>query len=270
MVISTKGDRVLDKSLPEIGGKGLFTQELESALINKTVDIAVHSAKDLPTSDPEGLCITAFLKRERPSDCLVSPLSNAYASIEELPVGFTIGTSSLRRQAQVLNLRPDLRVKSIRGNVDTRINKMLAGDADALLLASAGIIRLGYETHSDIHVEHLNEEDFLPAVGQGSVAIQCRLEDLEFFKILRDNDSHKRVLAERELLRRLEGGCSLPLGVRSYCSDETKVFLHAKLLSPDGTKSIEAFGEGAELDSVDQILSKMDQLQLSEIRKSIK
>lgn len=270
MVISTKGDRVLDKSLPEIGGKGLFTQELESALINKTVDVAVHSAKDLPTSDPEGLCIAAFLKRERPSDCLVSPLTSSYASIEELPVGVTIGTSSLRRQAQILNLRPDLRVKSIRGNVDTRINKMLKGDADALMLASAGVIRLGYDTRSDIHIEHLNEESFLPAVGQGSVAIQCRLEDSEFFEILRDKPTQKRVLAERELLRRLEGGCSLPLGVRSQYLDENKVFLHAKLLSPDGSKSVEAYGEGANLDSVDQLLSKMNQLQLSEIRKLIR
>ena len=243
-VISTKGDRVLEKPLPEIGGKGLFTQELEQSLINGSTDIAVHSAKDLPTTDPEGLCVAAFMKREKCTDCLVSSSSNSITSIPELPFGANVGTSSLRRQAQILNLRPDLKVSSIRGNVDTRIKKMLSKEVDILVLASAGVIRLGFDKRSDLCISHLDELSFLPAVGQGSIAIQCRQNDLNLFQCLTDKATHHRIIAERELLKRLEGGCSLPLGVKSEYLGQEQVRLRAKLLSLDGKMTVESTGKG--------------------------
>lgn len=260
----------MDKSLPEIGGKGLFTEELELALRKEAVDIAVHSAKDLPTTDPEGLCVAAFLEREKPTDCLVSPIKDAFKSIENLPENAILGTSSLRRQAQLLNLRSDLKVTSIRGNVDTRISKMLAGEVQAILLASAGIIRLGFHARTDIHIQHLDENHFLPAVGQGSVAVQCRIEDLATFQILRHTETHLRVLTERELLRRLEGGCSLPLGVKTNYISPDNVHIYARLLSTDGLKSVEAWGEGNHITAVDRLMAQIDSKALSEIRGTLK
>ncbi len=260
---------MLDKALTEIGGKGLFTQELEKALTDGCVDIAVHSAKDLPTADPEGLCIAAFMKREKCTDCLVSSQQSSYRSIEMLPHGARIGTSSLRRQSQLLNLRPDLKVTSIRGNVDTRVKKMLNGEVDALVLASAGVIRLGFEDRVDLQISHLSELSFLPAVGQGSVAVQCRQSDLKLFQCLADPPTACRVIAERELLKRLEGGCSLPLGVRSEFLGSEKVNLWARLLSIDGKMTVESNGQGYPLHAAGELLANMDQQKLSRIRKTL-
>ncbi len=260
---------MLDKALPEIGGKGLFTQELEQALIEGSVDIAVHSAKDLPTIDPEGLCIAAFMKREKCTDCLVSSHSASYDSIENLPTGAQIGTSSLRRQSQLLNLRPDLKVTSIRGNVDTRIKKMLNKEVDALVLASAGVFRLGFEKRPDLCISHLSERSFLPAVGQGSIAVQCRQNDQNLFKCLVDTSTEYRIIAERELLRRLEGGCSLPLGVRSEYVGNEQVNLWARLLTIDGQMTVESSGRGHPIQAVEQLLSNMDQKKLSQIRRTL-
>ena len=237
--------------------------------MNSAADIAVHSAKDLPTIDPEGLRIAAFLKREKCTDCLVSSSINSHISIEKLPSGAHVGTSSLRRRAQLLYLRPDLKVSSIRGNVDTRIKKMLNGEVDILVLASAGVIRLGFDKQPDLCISHLDELSFLPAVGQGSVAVQCRQTDLDFFKFLADEATQHRVIAERELLRRLEGGCSLPLGVKSEYLGQAQVKLNAKLLSVDGKMSVEPTGQGHPINAVEQILANMDQKKLSLIRKSL-
>lgn len=233
------------------------------------MDIAVHSAKDLPTIDPEGLCIAAFLKREKSSDCLVSSSVTSFSSIAKLPIGTHVGTSSLRRQAQLLHQRPDLKVSSIRGNVDTRIKKMLNKEVDMLVLASAGVIRLGFDKRTDLCVSHLDELSFLPAVGQGSVAVQCRQTDLDLFKFLTDEATQHRIIAERELLRRLEGGCSLPLGVKSEYLGQAQVKLNAKLLSVDGKMTVESTGQGHPIDAVEQIITSMDQQKLSQIRKSL-
>ena len=219
--------------------------------------------------DPEGLCIAAFLKRERPTDCLVSSSSSSFTSIEKLPLGTHVGTSSLRRQAQLLNQRPDLTVSSIRGNVDTRIQKMLNKEVDVLILASAGIIRLGFDNRLDLCIKHLDENSFLPAVGQGSVAVQCRQNDLHLFECLVDEATQYRIIAERELLRRLDGGCSLPLGVQSEYLGRKEVKLKARLLSVDGKISIESTGKGQPNNAVERILANMDNNKLSLIRKSL-
>ena len=214
-------------------------------------------------------CRAAFMKREKCTDCLVSSSSNSIASISELPFGANVGTSSLRRQAQILNLRPDLKVSSIRGNVDTRIKKMLSKEVDILVLASAGVIRLGFDKRSDLCISHLDELSFLPAVGQGSIAIQCRQNDLNLFRCLTDKATHHRIIAERELLKRLEGGCSLPLGVKSEYLGQEQVRLRAKLLSLDGKMTVESTGKGKPQRAVEQILASMDQQKLSLIRKSL-
>ncbi len=209
------------------------------------------------------------MKREKCTDCFVSSSTSSYTSIEKLPLGLHVGTSSLRRQAQLLNVRPDLKVSSIRGNVDTRIRKMLNKEVDILVLASAGVIRLGFDKRTDLCISHLDELSFLPAVGQGSIAIQCRKSDQNLFKCLIDEATHQRIIAERELLRRLEGGCSLPLGVKSEYLGQEEVKLWARLLSVDGQMLVESTGKGTPSAAVEQILATMDQQKLSQIRKTL-
>ncbi len=219
--ITTSGDKILDVPLAKIGGKGLFVKEIEEAMLKGEVDIAVHSLKDVPTQLPEGLGIVAITKREDPRDAF---LSTKYKSLYQLPVGSTVGTSSLRRKSQIMRLRPDLNIKDLRGNVDTRIKKLEEGHYDAIILAYAGLKRLNL----DAKVSNIfSPEEMIPAVCQGFLGIEARIDDDKVRKILEpinDKESFIRATAERTFLKTLEGGCQVPLG--SYCEitdDEIKI-----------------------------------------------
>lgn len=206
--IVTKGDKILDTPLAKIGGKGLFVKELEQALYEKQADIAVHSLKDVPMQLPEGLMLGVYCKRASPTDAFVS---NSYSNIDELPLGAVVGTASLRRQCQIKAYRPDLQIKSLRGNVGTRLGKLDAGDYDAIILATSGLQRI--ELDERIRSE-LDIDTCLPAVGQGALAIECREEDsaiLSLLAPLNDDKARIRLIAERALNRRLEGGCQVPI-----------------------------------------------------------
>ncbi|MEW6574169.1 MAG: hydroxymethylbilane synthase [Bacillota bacterium] len=214
--IKTTGDKILDVALAKIGDKGLFTKELEVALLKKEIDLAVHSMKDVPTVLPEGLAIGAVLKREYPGDVLVSPSG---AMFDALPHGAKMGTSSLRRQAQLRHHRPDLQIFPIRGNLTTRLEKLRAGNFDAIVLAWAGMVRLGLEGYI---TQRLPYSICLPAVGQGAIGVEVRADDQEVSRIvgeINDADSSAEVLAERAFMRRLEGGCQVPIGALARIID---------------------------------------------------
>jgi len=207
--MSTQGDKILDTPLAKIGGKGLFIKELEVAMLEGRADIAVHSMKDVPVEFPEGFGLHVICERENPYDAFVS---NQYSSIDELPEGAVVGTSSLRRQCQLRKRRPDLTIKDLRGNVNTRLAKLDAGEYDAIILASAGLIRLGMQ---DRIAQPIPAEVSLPAVGQGAVGIECRNDDqdlIDLISALNHNDTATRVTAERALNARLQGGCQVPIG----------------------------------------------------------
>jgi hydroxymethylbilane synthase len=238
---STKGDQILDTPLPVIGGKGLFTAELETALREKTVDAAIHSLKDLPTESPDGLIVGAIPRRENPADVLIS--REGYV-LESLPPGATVGTSSRRRAAQLRYLRPDLQTADIRGNVPTRIRKALDpnGPYDAIILAYAGLKRLD---RLDNISQILPIENFLPAPGQGALGIQCRDEDesLAILKPLDSLESRTTVEAERSFLSGLGGGCALPIAAYASLKDE-RLTLRGRVTSPDGVRQIDLVTHG--------------------------
>jgi hydroxymethylbilane synthase len=209
VLVRTTGDRILDAPLSKIGDKGLFTKELEERLVDGTIDVAVHSLKDLPTNVPEGLVLGAVLEREDPSDALVCPGGQRLA---ELPRGARVGTSSLRRRAQLLALRPDLDVRDLRGNVPTRLSKVERGEYDAAVMARAGLVRLGLGSRI---TETIDLALVLPAVGQGAIAVEARAEDprtATWLGALDHRPTHLATVAERALLGRLEGGCQVPIG----------------------------------------------------------
>ncbi len=234
-IITTQGDKILDKPLPEIGGKGLFTQELESELLNGSVHCAVHSLKDLPVENPTGLTVGCIPVRAEVRDALIS--KNGY-TLATLPHGASVGTSSLRRAAQILSCRPDLHTESLRGNVDTRIRKALDGQYDAIILAGAGLTRLGLEKNV---TEWLSLDVMLPAPGQGALAVQCRADDqttLNLLAALGDESTRKAVTAERAFLSGLGGGCSVP--VAAYAKVENSIIsLSGLVISEDGKKAIQ-------------------------------
>ena len=229
--IITKGDRILDVPLAKIGGKGLFTKELETALLEGEIDLAVHSLKDMPTVLPEGLCLTAITERANAGDAFVS---NKYASIETLPQGAVLGTSSLRRKAQLLAARPDLKIVDLRGNVDTRLRKLDEGQMDAIILAAAGLTRLGY---TDRIKEIIPYSFCLPAVGQGALAIECSSGNAEvraMLDFLNDLPTQQATDAERAFLGLIEGGCQVPIGVHAVTAGDT-VSIEAIIASLDGS-----------------------------------
>lgn len=208
-IIKTQGDKILDVALSKIGDKGLFVKEIETALLEGEADLAVHSSKDVPTQLPDGLTLGAFLKRVDPRDVLISKSGKG---LDELPEGSVVGTSSLRRIAQVLNRRPDLQIKDVRGNLDTRLRKMDEGLFDAIILAAAGLDRMGW---SEGITERISSDIMLSAVGQGAIAVEIRENDdemLELMKHLDDPATRAAVTAERALMRELEGGCQIPIG----------------------------------------------------------
>jgi hydroxymethylbilane synthase len=242
-VISTAGDRTQESGepLPSIGGKGLFTAELERALRDGEIDVAVHSLKDLPTEDAPGVVIGAVTAREDVRDCLVA---RSESSLAELPSGAVVGTSSLRRTAQLAALRPDLEISSIRGNVDTRVRKVSEGDFDAAVLAAAGIRRLGLE---HVVTEWLSDETILPAPGQGALAIQCRTHDdavLALLAALDDAGARAETTAERAFLRALGGGCAAPVAALAVTTTTPRVRLQGLVASVDGRDVVRVTGEG--------------------------
>jgi hydroxymethylbilane synthase len=242
-VIRTTGDQVIDRPLPEIGGKGLFTAELEEALRTGNVDLAVHSLKDLPLEASPGIRLTAIPAREDPRDVLVS---SRYRSLGDLPESAVVGSSSLRRRAQLLALRPDLAIQPIRGNVETRIRKVAQGEFAAAVLAAAGLIRLGL---TESIVEWLSFDQMLPAPGQGALAVQCREDDAETIAALAMIDSprvRRAVEAERAFLEGLGGGCSAPVGAYGRFEND-RLRLDGLVASLDGTHvvRVQADGENA-------------------------
>src|SRR5512138_3891486 len=222
-IITTQGDKILDRPLPEIGGKGLFTQELESELLSGAVHCAVHSLKDLPVENPAGLTIGCIPVRAEVRDALIS--KNGF-TLATLPSGASVGTSSLRRAAQFLAQRPDVHPESLRGNVDTRIRKAREGQYDAIILAGAGLTRLGLEKHV---TEWLSLDVMLPAPGQGALAVQCRADDrttLNLLASLEDESTRKAVTAERAFLSGLGGGCSVPVAAYGRLIGEQGLEIH--------------------------------------------
>jgi hydroxymethylbilane synthase len=245
-VIKTSGDMIQDRALLEAGGKGLFTKEIEEALLAGTIDLAVHSSKDVPTFLPDGLFLSAFLPREDPRDAFIS---NKADSLAALPAGSVVGTASLRRQAMVLRLRPDLKVQVIRGNVQTRLRKLAEGEADATLLALAGLNRLGM---ADVATRVLDTDEFLPAVGQGAIAIESRRDDdrtTALVAAIADADTECALAAERSFLALLDGSCRTPIGGHCRVAGD-RIHFRGLIISPDGGTSFETTREGARADAV--------------------
>ncbi len=239
--IVTTGDRVQDRRLLEIGGKALFTKEIEEALLAGRIDAAVHSMKDVPAEQPDGLCIAAIPEREDARDAFVS---RDFARFEDLPIGARLGTASLRRQAQALALRPDLKIEMLRGNVDTRLRRAADGDFDAILLATAGLNRLGL---SEAIRETLSLDAFLPAPGQGALAIQTRAADADapWTAVLNHADTALAVEAERGAMLTLEGSCRTAVGAHAVV-EEGVLRLTTEMLSPDGAARWRRVGDLAE------------------------
>jgi hydroxymethylbilane synthase len=241
----SRGDKLLDAPLAKIGGKGLFVKELETALLENEADIAVHSMKDVPMDFPEGLGLYCICEREDPRDAFVS---NTYDSLDALPAGSVVGTSSLRRQAQLLARRPDLKIQFLRGNVNTRLAKLDAGEYDAIILAAAGLIRLGFQ---DRIRSSISTEDSLPAGGQGAVGIECRSADAEIHALLaplHHRETALRVTAERALNKRLNGGCQVPIACYALLEND-QLWLRGLVGQPDGGLLLRAEDRAASSDA---------------------
>ncbi len=234
VIIKTTGDKLQTASFAQIGGKGVFIKELEEALLNEEIDLAVHSVKDIPTEVPSRLCFPVICRREDTRDCLVAAKNETLSTLRK---GARIGTSSLRRQAQIRHARPDLDVRELRGNVDTRLRKVASGEYDAILLAKAGLDRLGWSNRIS---EVLSPEVCMPAVGQGALGVQARLQDNELADALApldDFETRQSIVAERSLLAALEGGCQVPLGAWARF-ERGELAIDAVVCSPDGAQHV--------------------------------
>lgn len=245
--MTTEGDQTLDQSLAKIGGKGLFVKELEKALIDGRADIAVHSVKDLPMEFPANLGLAAVLERESPNDVLAG---HGFTDLSDLPLNARVGTSSLRRQAQLLALRPDLSISFVRGNVNTRLRKLDGGEYDAIVLAEAGLKRLNLAERIRYR---LMAEECLPAAGQGVVGVECRLDDEEVIRLLQPlNDEYAMysVSAERAVTHRLNGSCSVPIAAFAEISDQ-QLRLRALVAEPDGTIVLRTEQQGVMVNAAD-------------------
>lgn len=232
-IIQTTGDKITDVALSKVGTKGLFTKEIEEALLAGTIDLAVHSAKDMPTDLPDGLVLSAFPERQDPRDAIIG----------EMPANAIVGTSSLRRAAQLKTARPDIDIRDLRGNVDTRLRKQAEGQYHAILLAAAGLIRLGWH---DRITQYLDPLEFVPAVGQGALAIETRADGGIGHTIVAqmdDPETRARLTAERAALKALGGGCQVPMGAHAILAGET-LKIHGIVVSLDGATTIRANAEG--------------------------
>jgi len=234
VTFTTQGDKILDTPLAKIGGKGLFVKELETAILEGKADIAAHSIKDVPVEFPEGLFLSTILEREEACDAFVS---NKIDSVQKLPIGATIGTCSLRRRSQLLSKRPDLKIKDLRGNVNSRLKKLDDGKYDAIILACAGLIRLEM---ADRIKQRISSSWILPAVGQGAVGLEAREDDtetLDLISVLHHEDTADRITAERALNRQLQGGCQVPIASYAMLDGDT-LHLQALVGEPDGSEII--------------------------------
>ncbi|MFS2222530.1 hydroxymethylbilane synthase [Pantoea sp. B65] len=252
----TRGDVILDTPLAKVGGKGLFVKELELAMLEARADIAVHSMKDVPVAFPEGLGLVTICERDNPLDAFVS---NHYDCVDALPLGAIVGTSSLRRQCQLSERRPDLVIRSLRGNVGTRLGKLDAGEYDAIILAVAGLNRLGLQQRIR---QAMPAEESLPAVGQGAVGIECRLDDhhtITLLSALNHEDTSVRVRAERAMNTRLEGGCQVPIGSYAMLEGDT-LWLRGLVGSPDGRQIIRGERRGSRADAEQMGVSLAEEL----------
>jgi hydroxymethylbilane synthase len=241
-VIKTTGDRIQDRTLSEAGGKGLFTKEIEEALIAGEIDLAVHSMKDVPTWLPEGLGIVALLEREDPRDALIGPAG--MTKIADLRQGAVVGTASLRRSAQLLARRPDVKIVPLRGNVDTRLAKLARGEVEATFLAYAGLRRLG---RTDVVSALLEPDEMLPAAAQGAIGIECRLDDAHTRALLAAIDHRPTAIAveaERSLLEKLDGSCRTPIGALATAVGDGRLRLDGLVVRPDGTGLMTTSREG--------------------------
>ena len=251
--IVTKGDRILDVQLSKVGGKGLFVKEIEQALYDKEIDFAVHSMKDMPAVLPEGLVIGCIPPREDARDAFISKGNVKFA---DLPKGAVVGTSSLRRSAQLLQVRPDLEIKWIRGNVDTRLNKLETEDYDAIILAAAGLKRLGWS--DEVVTEYLNTDICLPAVAQGSLGIECRADDAELLAEiakLTDANTWQSAHAERSFLAAMDGGCQVPIAGYATIDGDT-ITLTGLVAAPDASVAYKETVTGTDADLVGKELAK--------------
>ncbi len=268
LTMTTQGDKILDTPLAKVGGKGLFVKELERGILDGRADLAVHSMKDVPVEFPAGLGLGAILEREDPRDALISL---EFSSFDSLPQGARVGTSSLRRQCQLRARRPDLVVVDLRGNVNTRLAKLDQGDYDAILLAAAGVRRMGWESRI---TELLSPEQFLPAIGQGAIGIEMRVDDervTPLVSALNDEQTATRVRAERALNERLQGGCQVPIAGYSEIIDDV-IVLRGLVGRPDGTELVQGVirgktGDAEELGQAlaDDLLSRGAKQILAEI-----
>ncbi len=266
--IKTSGDKILDVPLAAIGGKGLFVKEIEEALLREDIDLAVHSMKDVPTQLPEGLAILCVPKREDPRDALISRNG---LKLADLPPGARVGTSSLRRQAQLLHHRPDLRIQMLRGNLDTRLRKVRDGDYEAIVLAAAGLSRLGW---SDQVSEYLPYQVSLPAIGQGAIGIEGRRDDAFVRSLVQQLDhqaTHTAVTAERALLERLEGGCQVPIAAHAILRGDA-LLMDGLVASVDGQQVLRETIEGPATEAervgrslAEQLLARGGQAILSQV-----
>ncbi|MBI1824390.1 MAG: hydroxymethylbilane synthase [Nitrospirae bacterium] len=255
-VIHTSGDKILDVPLAQVGGKGLFVKEIEEELLEDEIDLAVHSMKDVPSDLPDGLHLAFYTSQDDPRDVLVSQDKIGFL---ELPRGGKVGTSSLRRQAQLLSARPDLQIRSIRGNVETRLRKLEEENLDAVIMAAAGLKRLGFE---DRITEYLDPEISLPAVGQGVLGVELRKDDLFLHKILaflEEPETRIRMRAERSFLKRLEGGCQVPIGALARVADGG-IVLKGMVSSLDGQAMIRESIQGAEGEAEELGLALADRI----------
>lgn len=275
--IVTKGDRILDVTLSKVGGKGLFVKEIEQAMLDGEIDMAVHSMKDMPSILPEGLTTGAVPRRKDPRDCLVSFEAN---NLDSLPQGAKVGTSSLRRSSQLKKYRPDLQLEWIRGNIDSRLRKLENGDYQAIILAAAGLQRMGWE---DRITSFLSIETCLPAVGQGALGIECREEDTELLSLLalyNDEETSRTVAAERKYLSELNGGCQVPIGAYAvlkeaqgdHSSAEHDIIqLTGMVGTPDGELVLKESAEGTDPEALgiavaDKLKAKGAEQILAQIR----
>ena len=259
-VIKTSGDKFKTENLTSMGGKGLFVKEIEEELINKNIDCAVHSLKDVPTFGVPSLMLAAFLKRKDERDAFISPVAKSF---NQLKPGSTVGTSSVRRIAQLKKLRSDLNIVSMRGNIDSRIEKVKEGIYDSIVLAYAGIKRLGFHNYVS---EIFDKDKMLPAAGQGIVSIQCRVDDFNTIKLLDSiNDKETEIIvdAERSFLHRVNGACDTPVAANAIINEDNEIFIQAELLSLDGSKVFRAHKTGLiekavsiGLDVAEEILDK--------------
>ncbi|MBC8270040.1 MAG: hydroxymethylbilane synthase [Rhodospirillaceae bacterium] len=246
VIIKTTGDMILDRALAEVGGKGLFTREIDDAMLDGRIDLAVHSMKDVPTWLPEGIVLPCMLEREDPRDAFISDKAK---SLAELPSGSVIGTAALRRQALILNMRPDLKVVTFRGNVQSRLRKLAEGQVDATLLALAGLNRLG---NADVATSIIEVDEMLPAVAQGAIGITCRADDERAHKYLAELNHQTtvlRVTSERALLEVLDGSCRTPIAALAEIDNQGGLSLRGLIAKPDGSEVLETKRSGVVADA---------------------